>query len=484
MTNLSPFIKLALLQDGVSPKSAPGPVRPGDQTNGIKGIVIPNSARPTEDAMPPELAKAEQGQAKAEQSAQQAQLKALEASHQQKLQQQQIQHNKAMTSAADNMGAGYFGKRFSTTMGNISKLTQQASMSRLNHGLYGLKAAADAPVVPKYTRSGQAWPTGKPAPTGQTPRVSVADAMRDNGINYEALQAGDYGDPSVPTQGAFDTLWNGIKDPGKALPIARAGITTPGLDWFAGDKPLTPFGDKPWQPLADNAKPGTVGALMPTGLINGVANGAQWAGNKFLNIPRWLGNAGMAVGATGLGAVSHTGQAYAAAPAAFKELAAAHNTPEGIWNTPTDKLPSTKAMLGQFGQGAMDTMETAFTAMPWKGVSLAAKPIAKMLGLAYPALQGPMSNMSHDAAVASASAQQKALLAAAAESGQPLGGAAAAGGSGEWLQNLLSQLGPYLKGLSGSMTGGGQPQTMASQVGAQGLPVRSTSSFLNGALGT
>jgi hypothetical protein len=482
MTTLSPFIKLALLQDGVSPKSAPGPVRPADQTNGIKPIVIPNHAAEDPNAVSPEQTKAEQGQVKAEQTAQQAQMKALEAGHQQKLQQQQILHTKAMSNAANNMGAGYFGKRFSTTMGNISKLTQQASMSRLNHGLYGLKTAADAPSAPTLTRSGKPWPTGRAAPTGVLKGPHIADLYRDNGINYKALQAGHYGDPAAPVPGVMDTLWNGIKEPSKALPIARAGISTvPGLNWFAGDKPVTPFGETPWQPFSNSAKPGTVGALMPTSLLNGVANATQWMGNKALNLPRVLGNAGLAVGATGLGAASHTGQAYAAAPDAYKELSAAHATPEGIWNTPTDKLTKTKAMLGQLGSGALDTANTAFTVTPWKGVGLAAKPIAKLLGLSFPLMEGPMANMGHDATVAQATAQQQALREAAAKAGQPL---TTPSGSGEWLQGLLGQLGTYLKNRTGSMVAGGQPQTLPSTVGAQGLPVRSMTGFLREALGT
>lgn len=452
---LNPFLKLALLQDSVTPKSAPGPTRPADQTNGIKAISLGQSSflNPPEGAEgvdPADMDKANKATSNAEQASQAAKHQAEQAQHQMKLQQQELKHHQAMAGIGDHAGNSYFNKKFTTVLGAVNKLNSSSRMLGIQHGLNSLKSAADTP--PLKTRSGAAWPTNQPAPVaGGAPLVDMRPSMARQGIDYDTMAAGGYHIPTGETAGG--TALRGLKDPASMLPVAKSWAGhVPYLRGIVGDQYVEPVG-KP------DAKPGTVGAALAP-----LATGANW----LLNAPRMVGNTAVNVAGNAMGAVSHLGQAAYQAPGAIGELSSAVQQ-HGLWDAPTSALPKMQSMLGHLGGGAMDTAQTAFAVAPWgRALGWGGKALRS---LAWPAIEDPIANFSKAHAAAEAGKQQEALRAAAVQAGQP----AVGGGGSEWLTGLLSQIGPYLKGLANRHLQA--PATRITNAGAAGHAVRNSNQY-------
>lgn len=449
---LSPFTKLALLQDSVTPKGAPGPARPANP-NGIKAISLGQSSflnppEGEEGVDPADMDKANKATSNAEQASQAAKHQAEQAQHQMKLQQQELKHHQAMAGMGNHASNSYFNKKFTTVLGAVNKLNSSSRMLGIQHGLSGLKSATTQDLK---TRSGAAWPTNQPAPpAGGSPLVDIRPSMARQGIDYDTMAAGGYHIPAGETAGG--TAWRGLKDPASMLPVAKSWAGhVPYLRGLVGDQYVEPIG-KP------GAKPGTLGSAVAP-----LATGANW----LLNAPRTLGNAAVNVATNAMGAVSHLGQAAYQAPGAVKELGSAVQQ-HGFWDTPMGELPKLQATLGHLGSGAMDTAQTAMSVVPWgRGAGLG----AKAMGTMWPAIEDPIANLSKSHAAAEASKQQEALRAAAVKASLP---GSQPAGSAEWLTGLMSKFGPYLKGLVSSPQA---PVGRITDAGAAGHQVRNANQF-------
>lgn len=416
--------------------------------------------------VPPEqMAKAEEAANKAKQDLQLAQ-------QQNKLQALETKNLQAAAGANKALTSGLFGRQFASTMNTINGLRTKATNSQVGHGLFKVAETTSTPsAYPARTRSGKPWPAvradGSPWPTDPTKAPKMQHPSKyyaDAGIDYKSVQEGKYGQPTDATPGVGSILWKGVKDPASMLTIARAGLNGTGI---AGNTAVQPL-KTPWRPFNEKYEAGTVGALLPTGLANSALDSVRGAVNWTANIPRHLVNAGMQVGATGLGAASHLGQAAYNAPSAAGEIYDAARSPEGLLGSPTSTFKRLAAMGSHFGTGLMNTAETALTVAPGAGT------LARAGAYAYPLLSAPLGNWADNRQIAARSGQFDELR------DQVLSNLntptqAPAGPDLDWLRDLFSQLGPYLKGLPSRLGVEASSAPMISEIGKGGLPVRSPS---------
>lgn len=414
--------------------------------------------------VPPEqMAKAQEAATKAKQDLQLAQ-------QQNKLQALETKNLQAAAGANKALTSGLFGRQFASTMSTINGLRTRATNSQVGHGLF--KVAETTPsAYPARTRSGKPWPTaradGSPWPVDPTKAPKMQHPSKyyaDAGIDYNSLLAGQYGQPADATPGVGSILWKGVKDPASMLTVARAGLNGAGIAGNTAAQPLK----TPWRPFNEKAEAGTVGALLPTGLVNSALDSVRSAVNWTANIPRHVVNAGMQVGATGLGAVSHLGQAAANVPGAIGEVYDAARSPEGLLGTQTSTFKRLAAMGSHLGTGLMNTAETSLAAAPGIGA------LARAGAYAYPLLSAPLGNWADSRQIAARSGQFDGLRDQVLSNlnAQPQTPATQNLG---WVRDLLAQLGPYLKGLPGRLGMEAPSAPMISEVGKGGLPVRSPS---------
>lgn len=448
---MTPFFKLALLQEHVTPKGLPGPARPPNP-NAIKPISIgPTQALPgaqEEQGIAPEehqkvQEQAEQAQQQAKQQVEQAKQEAALATQQQKLQLQQMKHQEAMQSGGQATIQGFVGQRFQGLSKRIQNLNKSSLKHRVTYNLFP-KLAADTPQ--RMTRSGKSWPTfqsfsgwnGTPADSTYKAKPPVTGVP---GYTPELM---------ANIQAAPNSTWDAYKDPTATMDNMQERAGLEGSSLF-GSTPNAPFKTNPNQ-----------GALT-------LGNLGATVGNLGSNLPRYVTNFATDAGARVLGAASHSGQALAApvvaAGGAWDQAKA--DVAKGGWGA-LDLNPfnyqSLRDLPGNFasqlGAGLRDTAMT--------GLNITA-PGTMLAFSSDPVQQGIESAMGHlmpgddtaQPATPEAAPTQEGTLSNGLQIGDAIG----------WLKELWTKIGPYLQHQQADQQAAA-PGVLPTQVGAYGHQVR------------